>query len=83
MKEIVGSKRNKKDLDDIPKHLLKGLQFILVDTMTDVLNNALRSKSRQKVKTRTIRSQVSSGRSKKVATSIARTSLRQKIAKGS
>ena len=83
IQSIILPKRNKKDLDDIPKHLLKGLQFILVDTMTDVLNHALRSKSRQKVKTRTIRSQVSSGRSKKVATSIARTSLRQKIAKGS
>ena len=83
IQSIILPKRNKKDLDDIPKHLLKGLQFILVDTMSDVLNNALRSRSRQKIKTRTIRSQASSGPSKKVAASIARTPLRQKIAKGS
>ena len=83
IQSIILPQCNKKDLDDIPKHLLKGLQFILVDTMSDVLNNALRSKSRQKVKPGTIRPQTSSGRSKKVAASTARTPLRQKIAKGS
>lgn len=83
IQSIILPKRNKKDLDDIPKHLLKGLQFILVDTMSDVLKNALRSKSRQKVKAETIRPQTSSGRSKKVAASTARTPLRKKIAKGS
>ncbi len=83
IQSIILPKHNKKDLDDIPKHLLKGLQFIFVDTMSDVLDNALCSKSRQKVKAGAIRPQPSSGRSKKVAASPARTPLRQKIAKGS
>ena len=80
---IILPKRNKKDLDDIPKHLLKELQFILADTMSDVLNNALCAKPRQKVKAGAPRAQTSSGRSKKVTTSPARTSLRKKIAKKS
>ena len=83
IQSIILPKRNKKDLDDIPKHLLNGLQFILADTMSDVLNNALRSKSRQKVKAETIRPQTSSGRSKKIAASTTRTPLRKKIAKSS
>jgi ATP-dependent Lon protease len=39
---VILPKRNKKDLEEIPKHLLKGIQFIFADTMDDVIKAALR-----------------------------------------
>jgi ATP-dependent Lon protease len=39
---VILPKRNKKDLDEIPKHLLKGVQLIFADTMDDVMRVALR-----------------------------------------
>jgi ATP-dependent Lon protease len=37
--------RNKKDLEEIPKHLLKGIQLSFADTMDDVMKVALRRKA--------------------------------------
>ncbi|MDH4097530.1 MAG: endopeptidase La [Nitrospira sp.] len=37
--------RNKKDLEEIPKHLLKGIQLSFADTMDDVMKIALRRKT--------------------------------------
>ncbi len=39
---VILPKRNKKDLEEIPKHLLKGIQFIFAETMDDVIKAALR-----------------------------------------
>ncbi len=39
---VILPKRNKKDLDEIPKHLLKGLSFVFADTMDDVIRAGLR-----------------------------------------
>ena len=39
---VIIPKRNKKDLDDIPKHLLKGIGFVYADTMDDVIRAGLR-----------------------------------------
>jgi ATP-dependent Lon protease len=39
---VILPKRNKKDLDEIPKHLLKGIQLTFADTMDDVMRVALR-----------------------------------------
>jgi ATP-dependent Lon protease len=39
---VILPKRNKKDLEDIPKHLLKGIQLTFADTMDDVLKAGLR-----------------------------------------
>ncbi len=66
---IIIPKRNQKDLDDIPKHLLRGLQFIFVDTMMEVLESALRTKSRPKLKTAALSPRATSSRRKKVASS--------------
>jgi ATP-dependent Lon protease len=41
IKEIVLSARNKRDIDDIEKHYIKGLVFHFVDTVDDVLKIAL------------------------------------------
>ncbi|MEX0830891.1 MAG: endopeptidase La [Nitrospirales bacterium] len=79
---IIIPKRNQKDLDDIPKHLLRGLQFIYVNTMLEVLEAALRTKGRQKFKTAALSSQATSGRRKKVASSgHAPTPVRHKVTK--
>jgi ATP-dependent Lon protease len=41
-------KRNKKDLEEIPKHILKGIELIFVDTVDDVIKAALRRASSRK-----------------------------------
>lgn len=39
---VILPKRNKKDLEEIPKHLLRGTQLIFVDTMDEVVKAGLR-----------------------------------------
>ena len=43
---VILPRRNKKDLEEIPKHLLKGIQLAFVDTMDDVMKIALRRRSK-------------------------------------
>jgi ATP-dependent Lon protease len=49
---VILPKRNEKDLEEIPKHLLRGINFIFAETMDDVIKASLRheSSSRSKVK---------------------------------
>ena len=42
---VILPRRNKKDLEEIPKHLLKGIHLSFVDTMDDVMKIALRRKA--------------------------------------
>ncbi|MGH7260310.1 MAG: endopeptidase La [Nitrospiraceae bacterium] len=42
---VILPKRNKKDLEEIPKHLLRGIHLIFADTMDDVLKASLRKAS--------------------------------------
>ncbi|MDH5666961.1 MAG: endopeptidase La [Nitrospira sp.] len=44
--------RNKKDLEEIPKHLLKGIHLSFADTMDDVMKIALRRKASAKSKSK-------------------------------
>jgi ATP-dependent Lon protease len=48
IKKIVIPKRNKKDLADIPKYIKKDLEFVLAETMDDVLKVALRKVNSRK-----------------------------------
>jgi ATP-dependent Lon protease len=43
IKKIIIPRRNKKDLDDIPKYVKKDIEFILADTMPHVLETALKN----------------------------------------
>jgi ATP-dependent Lon protease len=43
---VILPKRNKKDLDEIPKHILKGIHLVFADTMDDVMKVALRRSSK-------------------------------------
>jgi ATP-dependent Lon protease len=81
IKTIVMPKRNQKDLDDIPKHLLRGLEFIYVENMSEVLKVALRTKNRHDLNPSTTHGHSSSGRRKKVASPVNRRPLRQSITK--
>ncbi len=81
---LIIPKRNQKDWDDIPKHLVQGLECIFVENMSEVLKSALRAKGRKTktVKKATSPSQATSGLRKKVASSAtARTRLRRKVTK--
>ncbi len=52
IKKVIIPKRNKKDLEDIPKYVKKDIDFILVDTMDEVLKVALKRKVGVSSKTR-------------------------------
>ncbi len=78
---IILPKRNQKDLEDIPKHLLRGLQFTFAENMSDVLKTALRVKTRPKLKSATLLSHSPTVRRKKIASPDNRTPIRQKIGK--
>jgi ATP-dependent Lon protease len=42
LSSVILPKRNEKDLEEIPKHLLRGINFVFAETMDDVLPAALR-----------------------------------------
>ncbi len=42
IKTIIIPHRNKKDLDDLPKYVKEGINFVLVDNMDDVLKTAIK-----------------------------------------
>ncbi|MEK7823343.1 MAG: endopeptidase La, partial [Nitrospirota bacterium] len=44
--KIIIPKRNKKDIEDIPKYIKKDMEFIFAETMDDVLKNALKQNSK-------------------------------------
>jgi len=44
IKTMIVPKQNEKDLDEIPKNVRKDMQFIFVETMDEVILNALRKK---------------------------------------
>jgi ATP-dependent Lon protease len=48
IQKIILPKRNKKDIDDIPKYIKKDMQFIFADTMDQVLKVALIDKKKGK-----------------------------------
>jgi ATP-dependent Lon protease len=47
IRKVIIPKRNEKDLEDIPKYIKKDMQFIPVETMDEVLKNALKTGPRK------------------------------------
>ncbi|MEW6109422.1 MAG: endopeptidase La [Nitrospirota bacterium] len=43
IKKVIIPKRNKKDIEDIPKYIKKDMEFIFADDMDQVLKNALKT----------------------------------------
>ena len=54
---VILPERNRKDLADIPKHLLKGMSFLFADTMEEVLRAALRRAGMQESRAKPSKSQ--------------------------
>ncbi len=52
IKKVIIPKRNKKDLEDIPKYIKKDMEFIFVETMDEVLKVALKDPKRRKDRTK-------------------------------
>jgi ATP-dependent Lon protease len=50
IKKIIIPKRNKKDLEDIPKYIKKDMEFAFAETMDDVLKVALKKVNSRKAK---------------------------------
>ena len=51
IKKVIMPKRNKKDLEDIPKYVKKDMEFVFAETMDDVIEVALQNDSLYKHKT--------------------------------
>ncbi len=52
IRRVIIPKRNKKDLEDIPKYIKKDMKFIFAETMDDVLKHALINKKATVAKTK-------------------------------
>lgn len=48
IKRVIIPKRNKKDLEDIPKYIKKDMEFVLAETVDDVLKVALKKTNNHK-----------------------------------
>jgi ATP-dependent Lon protease len=48
IKRVIIPKRNKKDLEDIPKYIKKDMEFIFAETMDDVLKFSLKENHKRK-----------------------------------
>lgn len=49
IKTVILPKRNKKDLDDIPKYIKKDMDFVFAETMDDVLKVSLKKTNSSKI----------------------------------
>ena len=61
---VILPKRNEKDLEEIPKHLLRGIQFVFAETMDDVIKAGLRRGTAQRSKPKPVGKQRGASRSK-------------------
>ncbi len=50
LKSVILPRRNEKDLEEVPKHVRRGLEFIFVETMDEVLPAALKQHESLKIK---------------------------------
>jgi hypothetical protein len=61
VKTVIIPRRNKKDLDELPKYVKEGMNFVLADTMDEVLENAIGVMKAKKKETSRSAVAVSSG----------------------
>lgn len=66
---IILPKRNEKDIEELPKHLVRGMRFIFVDTMADVLKTALRKPGKPRLKTQLVNGHSNHTRRQRIASS--------------
>ncbi|HIJ59440.1 MAG TPA: endopeptidase La [Nitrospirae bacterium] len=58
---VIAPKRNKKEVDDMPKYVKKGMNFILVNNMKEVFNVALEKTSKGKYHGKSVNKNKSKG----------------------
>ncbi len=75
---IIIPKRNEKDLEEIPKHLLKGVHFIFAETMEDVFRAALHFSPHMRRKPKSVKSKPTKARPAKSRRSPTATASRKK-----
>ncbi len=83
IKTVIIPKRNEKDLEDIPKYIKKDMKFIAVETMDEVLKNALKTNSGKSARTssRKIAAKSSGSGSKKNAGTRVKKTAGQRVRK--
>ena len=64
---VILPKQNEKDLEEIPKHLLRGFRFLFVNTTLEVIQHALRSKTKARLKPQAVKNQTTPVRRKRIA----------------
>ena len=79
LSRVILPKQNEKDLDDIPKHLLRGFRFLFVNTTLEVIQHALRSKAKARLKPRALKNQTTPVRRKRIASPRPRLPIRHKV----
>ena len=76
---VILPKQNEKDLDEIPKHLLRGFRFLFVNTTLEVIRHALRSKTKARLKPQPLKNQTAPVRRKRIASPRSRPPLRHRV----
>ena len=79
LSRVILPKQNEKDLDDIPKHLLRGFRFHFVNTTLEVIQQALRSKTKTRLKSPALKNQSTPVRRKRIASPRPRLPIRHKV----
>ncbi len=76
---IILPKRNEKDIEEIPKHLLKHIDFVFVESMADVLKVSLRKKEKPRTLHQSLNGKTPTSRRKVATVPRKRTSQPKKI----
>jgi len=76
---VILPKQNEKDLDEIPKHLLRGLRFLFVNTTLEVFQHALRSKTKVRPKPQALKNPTTPVRRKRIASPRPRSPFPHKV----
>lgn len=69
MQKVILPRRNEADLEDVPEDVRKNMEFIFADTVEDVINAALKPKSRKQNEKAPIKRSTKSTKSKTKSTS--------------
>jgi ATP-dependent Lon protease len=76
---VILPKQNEKDLDEIPKHLLRGFRFLFVNSTMEVFQHALRAKAKPRLKPQALKNQTTPGRRKRIAAPRPRSPFRHRV----
>lgn len=76
---IILPKRNEKDLEEIPQHLLRGLRFTFVDHMSEVIREALKTKGKARLRPHVVNGPTPAIRRKRIASPRSRPATHENV----